>query len=44
LLNPFLVASSKRSLTLVRWRTNLVSANGANLHFTASTDTTVVFP
>jgi len=44
LLNPFLVASSKRSLTLVRWRTNLVSANGANLHFTSSTDTTVVFP
>jgi hypothetical protein len=44
LLNPFLVASSKRSLTLLRWRTNLVSASGANLHFTASTDTTVVFP
>jgi hypothetical protein len=44
LLNPFLVASSKRSLTLVRWRTNVVSANGALLHLTASTDTTVVFP
>lgn len=44
LLNPFLTASSKRSLTLVRWRTNLVSSNGAKLHLTSSTDTTVVFP
>ena len=44
LLNPFLLASSKRSLTLVRWRTNLVTSNGANLHLTTSTDTTVAFP
>ncbi len=44
LLNPFLLASSKRSLTLVRWRTNLVTSNGANLHLTSSTDTTVIFP
>lgn len=44
LLNPFSQATSKRSLTLVRWRTNLVTANGAYLHFTSSTDTTVVFP
>ena len=44
LLNPFLLASSKRSLTLVRWRTNLVTSNGANLHLTSSTDTTVVLP
>lgn len=44
LLNPFLLASSKRSLTLVRWRTNLVSSTGTSLHFTSSTDTTVVFP
>lgn len=44
LLNPFYLASSKRSLTLVRWRTNVVNASGATLHLTASTDTTVVFP
>ena len=44
LLNPFQTATSKRSLTLVRWRTNFVSTNGANLHLTSSTDTTVVFP
>lgn len=44
LLNPFSLATTKRSLTLVRWRTNLVTANGAYLHLTSSTDTTVVFP
>ncbi|WP_461411882.1 hypothetical protein [Gemmatimonas sp.] len=44
LLNPFQVATTKRSLTIVRWRTNFVTANGANLHLTSSIDTTVVFP
>lgn len=44
LLNPFQSATSKRSLTLTRWRTNFVSGKAANLHLTSSTDTTVVFP
>jgi hypothetical protein len=44
LLNPFTVAATKRTLTLVRWRTNIASKDGATLHLTASTDTTYVFP
>lgn len=44
LLNPFQVATSKRSLTLIRWRTNYVTTAQANLHLTSSIDTTVVFP
>jgi hypothetical protein len=44
LLNPFQIATSRRSLTLIRWRTNLVTANGATLHLTSSIDTTVTFP
>lgn len=45
LLTQFLASGPpKRSLTLVRWRTNLIGANGANLHLTSSIDTTFVFP
>ena len=44
LLNPFQIATARRSLTLIRWRTNLVTANGATLHLTSSIDTTVTFP
>ena len=44
LLNSLQAANSKRSFTLVRWRTNLVSTSGAKLHLTTSVDTTVVLP
>ncbi|WP_145979091.1 hypothetical protein [Gemmatimonas phototrophica] len=45
LLTQFLASGPpKRSLTLVRWRTNLVGTNAANLHLTSSIDTTFVFP
>lgn len=44
LLNPFQLATSKRSLTLVRWRTNFVTTRDASLHLTSSIDTTRAFP
>lgn len=45
LLTQFLASGApKRSLTLIRWRTNLVQATAGNLHLTASMDTTFVFP
>jgi hypothetical protein len=44
LLTQFQAAGTRRSLTLVRWRTNLVSNNDARLHLTSSIDTTVVIP
>jgi hypothetical protein len=45
LLTQFLASGPpKRSITLVRWRTNLVTTNAANLHLTTSIDTTFVFP
>lgn len=44
LLNQFQAATSKRSLTLVRWRTNFLATDSVNLHLTSSVDTTVVFP
>lgn len=45
LLTPFLASGApRRSVTLIRWRTNLVTASGATLHLTSSIDTTFVFP
>ena len=44
LLTPFQAANTRRSLTLIRWRTNLVTNSNASLHLTSSIDTTVVFP
>jgi hypothetical protein len=44
LLNAFQLASSKRSLTLIRWRTNFIETSAAGLHLASSIDTTVVFP
>jgi hypothetical protein len=45
LLTQFLASSApRRSLTLVRWRTNLVETTAGNLHLTSSIDTTFVFP
>lgn len=44
LLNPFRVATTKRSLTVTRWRTNYVPTSAVNLHLTTSIDTTIVFP
>lgn len=44
LLTQFKAATARRSLTLIRWRTNLVTANSAKLHLTSSIDTTFVFP
>lgn len=44
LLNPFQLATTRRSLTLIRWRTNYVPTDAVNLHLTTSVDTTVTFP
>lgn len=44
LLNPLQAATTRRSLTIIRWRTNYVPTNSANLHLTSSVDTTLVFP
>jgi hypothetical protein len=45
LLTPFLASGApRRSLTLVRWRTNLVGTTAGNLHLTSSIDTSFVFP